>query len=200
MKALRLTTAALALATASVLLCGCSENKPEYNYDMLGGETTNSDTNYDVDIRKDTTSTDSSAEESTTSTAPAAQPDTTSKPDTGSKPDTTSKPEATSQPDTTQKPEDTKPSDTTEKEDTASKPDTTSQPDTTSKPDTTQKFDQNGFPANPKPMQEFQDASGQWWDYSPIFGWGKFDPNVPAVTVEEFPDFEVEGGDTQILF
>lgn len=165
MKALRITTAALALATASVLLCGCSENKPEYNYDMLGGETTNSDTNYDVDIRKDTTSTDSSAEESTTSTAPAAQPDT------GSKPDTTSKPEATSQ------------------------------PDTTSKPDTTQKFDQNGFPANPKPMQEFQDASGQWWDYSPIFGWGKFDPSVPAVTVEEFPDNYGEiGSGKQILF
>lgn len=59
-------------------------------------------------------------------------------------------------------------------------------------------YDDDGFPANPTVNQYFVDSSGQEYVYDSIFGWIKGNLGTPNMT--EFPDFEVEGGDEQILW
>ena len=70
---------------------------------------------------------------------------------------------------------------------------------TATEPDIAVEYDDNGFPADPEPSETFKDDDGQWWIYNPIFGWGEWDGDG-STTMYEFPDFEVEGGDEQILF
>lgn len=215
MKTLRITSATLAIIAAALLTCGCSENKTEYDYDLIGGEVQNTDSNYDVDIRKDAESTptdnttskldvDASAPTtSTTSTisepalpAASATPTTPTQPDT-SKPDTTTKEETGN----TEVPKKENTSSETSSVESKDEPqNTTSEPATSSTVSTPAetvkpsepKYDANGFPANPKPNQEFTDNNGQEWIYVPFFGWGEYDSNQAGVTMEEFPN---HGGD-----
>ncbi len=207
MKTLRITSATLAIIAAALLTCGCSENKTEYDYDLISGEVQNTDSSYDVDIRKDieSTPTDSTTSKSEVDTSAPAAP-TTSTTSTGSEPTAPSQPNNTSKPDTTSK-EETGHTEVPKKENTSSEtssveskdepqttvsepaaPSTTSTPAEAVKP-SEPKYDANGFPANPQPNQEFTDSNGQNWGYVPFFGWVKDGgPN----TMEEFPN---HGGD-----
>ena len=64
-------------------------------------------------------------------------------------------------------------------------------------PTVVEKTDSNGFPANPVDGQIFLDSDGNRWEYVEFIGWGE--ANGPAVILQEFPDFYVEGGDEIIL-
>lgn len=165
--------ATLAVLSTAAILCGCTEQETEYNYDLLGGEVI-SNSDYNVDIRKDNTDeTDKADEQNST---PTSAPDVTT-----SNTDTTSTPSA--QPTTPTRPaQSTKPTETSEpttSTDTA--PDETSKVETTEKEDTTtsststptQKYDANGFPANPTPFQSYVDTTGQRWEYDCFAGWCK---------------------------
>ncbi len=106
MKTLRITSATLAIIAAALLICGCSENKTDYDYDLIGGEVQNTDSNYDVDIHKDVESTpadNTTSKSEVDASAPAAFD--TPKTSTGSKPATPIQPNNTSKPDTTSKEE-----------------------------------------------------------------------------------------------
>lgn len=59
-------------------------------------------------------------------------------------------------------------------------------------------YDDDGFPADPEAGEVYYDNEGDSWIYNPIFGWVAGTPGTPNMT--EFPDFEVEGGDEQILW
>lgn len=58
-------------------------------------------------------------------------------------------------------------------------------------------LDSDGFPNNPVNNQKYTDSTGQKWTYDSIFGWIM---GGGEVIVEDFPTFEVEDGDKQILF
>lgn len=188
--------AALAVLSTAAILCGCTEQETEYNYDLLGGEVI-SNSDYNVDIRKDNTDeTDKADEQNSTPTAPTSAPDVTTsntdttstpsaQPTTPTRPAQSTKPTETSEPttstDTTSTPDETSKVETTEKEDT-----TTSTTSTTSTP--TQQYDANGFPANPAPFQEFYDSTGQKWSYE-LGQWHK--SGGGGVTVTDFWTGEV---------
>lgn len=71
---------------------------------------------------------------------------------------------------------------------------------TPAEPEIEIEYDDDGFPADPEPSERYQDESGQWWIYNPIFGWLEHSGGDGKTTMYEFPDFEVEGGDEQILW
>lgn len=219
MTKIRFTLTAAAIL-AALTLCGCTDQKTDYNYDLIGGEL-NSENEYTVDIRKDdkddtgTSSntpdiitvddTNSSDEQNpTTSDAPSAP---TSEPTTdtsSSDADATTPSNAevthpvTSQPEASKVEEQTsEPTSNTATSET-SKPSTSEKKDTTS--NTAQKYDENGFPANPEPFQSFTDASGQRWEYDNFAGWCK--AGGGGVEVTEIPrssDIPYGQGE-QILF
>lgn len=62
-------------------------------------------------------------------------------------------------------------------------------------PTVVEKYDSNGFPANPVSGQEYVDSNGQLWTYLEFVGWRE----SGSPTLQEFPDFYVEGGDEIIL-
>lgn len=212
MTKIRFTLTAAAIL-AALTLCSCTDQKTEYNYDLIGGEL-NSDNEYTVDIRKDdkddtsTTSSSSSSSDisvaddtntsgeqnSTVPTAPTSEPEAATS--TPSNAEVTHP--VTSQPEASKVEEQTsEPTSNTATSET-SKPSTSEKKDTTS--NTTQKYDDNGFPANPAPSELFYNSTnGQWWRYNPIFGWLESD-GQDKTNMEDFPSFEVEGGDEQILF
>jgi len=214
MKTLRITSATLAILAAALLTCGCSENKTDYDYDLIGGEVQNTDSNYDVDIRKDaeSTPTDNTTSKSEVDASAPAAPTTSTTPTTSteSKPAAPTQPNNTSNPDTTSK-EETGSTEVPKKENTSSetssvesKDEQTSEPatpSTTSTPAKTEpnepKYDENGFPANPVVNQTFVDSTGTSYVYDTLFGWIR--GNNGNVDLQEFPTFEVEGGDEIIL-
>ncbi len=213
MKTLRITSATLAIIAAALLTCGCSENKTDYDYDLIGGEVQNTDSSYDVDIRKDaeSTPTDNTTSKSEVDTSAPAAPtmstmSTVSKPTTPTQPSNTSKSDTTSKEETghTEVPKKGNTSSETSSVESKDEPQTTaSEPatqSTTSTPAKTEpsepKYDENGFPANPVANQTFVDSTGQSYEYDSIFGWIKGDGKT---IVHEFPTFEVEGGDEIIL-
>lgn len=191
MTKIRFTLTAAAIL-AALTLCSCTDQKTEYNYNLIGGEL-NSDNEYTVDIRKDasddtsTTSssgnttdiitvddTNSSGEQNpTTSDAPSAPTSEPTADTSSSDTDVTTPsvqpaaPTQSSKPTETSEPASSADAATSE----TSKPSTSEKKDTTS--NTAQKYDENGFPANPEPFQSFTDASGQRWEYDNFAGWCK---------------------------
>ncbi len=220
-----MATATMIAAIAA--LSGCAEKKPEIDFNLIGGTLQTEDSDYEVDIRSDTEETPvnsdteagsvtaepeifydsdipkeeiavSEADESDISEAPAVSED---KPDT-TKPETTTaaKPAVTI---TTDKPKETTPAQTvrTDLPKVTAEPQYTTAATTTTKPDQTEptevETDANGFPANPVVNQTFVDSTGTEYIYNGIFGWIK--GNAGNATLQEFPTFEVEGGDEIIL-
>lgn len=221
-----MATATMIAAIAA--LSGCAEKKPEIDFNLIGGTLQTEDSDYEVDIRSDTEETPvnsdteagsvtaepeifydsdipkeeiavSEADESDIPEAPTVSED---KPDT-TKPETTTtaKPAVTI---TTDKPKETTPAQTVRTD----LPKVTAEPQYTTKATTTTKpaqiepveieTDKNGFPANPVVDQTFTDSTGQQYIYDSIFGWIRHSGNGETI-VQEFPTFEVEGGDEIIL-
>lgn len=211
MTKIRFTLTAAAII-AALTLCGCTEQKTDYNYDLIGGEL-NSDNEYTVDIRKD----DKDASDDTSSSSDISVADDTNsldeqKPTTSDAPSApTSEPEVSASSSGTeastpsvqpaapaQSSQQTETSEPTSDAATSetSKPIASEKKDTTS--NTTQNYDANGFPANPAPLTSFQDSSGQWWIYNPIFGWGEYDGS--GKTNMEDWSFDYNPNREQILF
>lgn len=74
---------------------------------------------------------------------------------------------------------------------------TTSPKAAQTEPTVIDKLDSDGFPANPVDGQIYIDPNGNRWEYVEFIGWGE--ANGPGVTLQEFPDFYVEGGNEIIL-
>lgn len=200
MTKIRFTLTAAAIL-AALTLCGCTDQKTDYNYDLIGGEL-NSDNEYTVDIRKDasdvtndissTDNTSSSSDisvaddtnisdeqNSTVPTAPTSEPEAAASSSDTDVTTPSAQPAAptqsSQQTETSEPTPDASKSEPTSSADTAtsetSKPSISEKKDTTS--NTTQKYDENGFPANPEPFQSFTDVSGQRWEYDNFAGWCK---------------------------
>ena len=222
-----MATATMIAAIAA--LSGCAEKKPEIDFNLIGGEIQTEDSDYEVDIRSDTEETPvnsdteagsvtaepeifydsdipkeeiavSEADESDIPEAPTVSED---KPDT-TKPETTTTAAQPAVTITTDKPQVTTPAQTVRTD----LPKVTAEPQYTTKATTTTKpaqiepveieTDKNGFPANPVVDQTFTDSTGQQYIYDSIFGWIRHSGNGETI-VQEFPTFEVEGGDEIIL-
>lgn len=201
MKTLRITSATLAIIATALLTCGCSENKTDYDYDLIGGEVQNTDSSYDVDIRKDaeSTPTDNTTSKSEVDTSAPAAPtisttSTVSKPTTPTQPNA-SKPDTTSQEETgnTEVPKKGNTSSETSSVESKDEPQTTTSepatPSTTSTPAKTEpsepKYDEKGFPTNPVANQAFVDSTGTSYVYDSLFGWIR--GNNGNVDLQEFP-------------
>ena len=179
----RLKTNALRTISAAMLISvlaavtGCSDRKPDIDYDLVGGTYEAGENEYKVQIFSDSSDTTAEAPaESETESATSSTPETTKS--------TTSKPAvtvSTSKAVTT--PEQTVRTDL---------PKVTAEPQytTTAKPKQTEpveiETDENGFPANPKNGDKFTDSTGQEYQFNSVF-----DAWIPGNTgnpdVQEFP-------------
>lgn len=193
----RLKTNALRTISAAMLISvltavtGCSDRKPDIDYDLIGGTYEAGENEYKVQIFSDSSDTTvkaptESEAEATTSSAPETTKSTTTKPAVTV---STSKATAPAQTVRTDLPKVT------------AEPQYTTASTTTTKPKQTEpteiETDENGFPANPEVNQTFVDSTGTEYIYNGIFGWIQGDDGNP--NIQEFPTFEVEGGDEIIL-
>ncbi len=192
----RLKTNALRTISAAMLISvlaavtGCSDRKPDIDYDLVGGTYEAGENEYKVQIFSDSSDTTAEAPaESETESATSSTPETTKS--------TTSKPAvtvSTSKAVTT--PEQTVRTDL---------PKVTAEPQytTTAKPKQTEpveiETDENGFPANPKNGDKFTDSTGQEYQFNSVFdAW--IPGNSGKVNMQEFPDNYGEiGSGQQIL-
>lgn len=193
----RLKTNALRTISAAMLISvlaavtGCSDRKPDIDYDLIGGTYEAGENEYKVQIFSDSSDTTAEAPteseaEATTSSTPETTKSTTTKPAVTV---STSKATAPAQTVRTDLPKVT------------AEPQYTIASTTTTKPKQTEpteiETDENGFPANPEVNQTFVDSTGTEYIYNGIFGWIQGDDGNP--NIQEFPTFEVEGGDEIIL-
>lgn len=194
----RLNTNALRTISAAMLISilaavtGRSDRKPDIDYDLVGGTYEAGENEYKVQIFSD--SSDTTAEvpaesetESVTSSTPETTKSTTSKPAV-----TVSTSKAVTTPEQTVR---------TDLPKVTAEPQYTTASTTPAKPKQTEpveiETDENGFPANPEVNQTFVDSTGTEYIYNGIFGWIQGDDGNP--NIQEFPTFEVEGGDEIIL-
>lgn len=193
----RLKTNALRTISAAMLISvltavtGCSDRKPDIDYDLIGGTYEAGENEYKVQIFSDSSDTTMEAPtesetEATTSSTLETTKSTTTKPAVTV---STSKATAPAQTVRTDLPKVT------------AEPQYTTASTTTTKPKQTEpteiETDENGFPANPEVNQTFVDSTGTEYIYNGIFGWIQGDDGNP--NIQEFPTFEVEGGDEIIL-
>lgn len=193
----RLKTNALRTISAAMLISilaavtGCSDRKPDIDYDLIGGTYEAGENEYKVQIFSDSSDTTAEAPtesetEATTSSTLETTKSTTTKPAVTV---STSKATAPAQTVRTDLPKVT------------AEPQYTTASTTTTKPKQTEpteiETDENGFPANPEVNQTFVDSTGTEYIYNGIFGWIQGDDGNP--NIQEFPTFEVEGGDEIIL-
>lgn len=182
----RLKTNALRTISAAMLISvlaavtGCSDRKPDIDYDLVGGTYEAGENEYKVQIFSDSSDTTAEAPvESETESATSSTPETTKS--------TTTKPAvtvSTNQAVTT--PEQTVRTDLPK---VTAEPQYTTDSTTTAKPKQTEpveiEMDDNGFPANPEENQTFVDSTGTEYIYNGIFGWIQGDDGNPDV--QEFP-------------
>lgn len=198
---LKLVTAALLITATATFVGGCSNKAQEIDLTLIGGDGQDTESSYTVDIRYDTDE-------------PTAEPTEISEPDipkeettaTETTPATTkaTQPAVTI---TTDKPQVTTPAQTvrTDLPKVTAEPQYTTAATTTTKPAKQTEpaeiqTDANGFPANPQNGDKFTDSTGQTYQYdgSLFFRWVPYN-NDGKTIVQEFPTFEVEGGDEIIL-
>ena len=188
--ALRTISAAMLISILAAVT-GCSDRKPDIDYDLIGGTYEAGENEYKVQIFSDSSDTTMEAPtesetEATTSSTLETTKSTTTKPAVTV---STSKATAPAQTVRTDLPKVT------------AEPQYTTASTTTTKPKQTEptdiETDENGFPANPEVNQTFVDSTGTEYIYNGIFGWIQGDDGNP--NIQEFPTFEVEGGDEIIL-
>lgn len=193
----RLNTNALRTISAAMLISilaavtGCSDRKPDIDYDLIGGTYEAGENEYKVQIFSDSSDTTVEAPtESETESATSSIPETTKS--------TTTKPAVTVSTSKAATPAQTVRTDLPK---VTAEPQYTTASTTTTKPKQTEpteiETDENGFPANPEVNQTFVDSTGTEYIYNGIFGWIQGDDGNP--NIQEFPTFEVEGGDEIIL-
>ena len=188
--ALRTISAAMLISILAAVT-GCSDRKPDIDHDLIGGTYEAGENEYKVQIFSDSSDTTMEAPtesetEATTSSTLETTKSTTTKPAVTV---STSKATAPAQTVRTDLPKVT------------AEPQYTTASTTTTKPKQTEpteiETDENGFPANPEVNQTFVDSTGTEYIYNGIFGWIQGDDGNP--NIQEFPTFEVEGGDEIIL-
>lgn len=193
----RLKTNALRTISAAMLISilaavtGCSDRKPDIDYDLIGGTYEAGENEYKVQIFSD--SSDTTAEvpaesetESVTSSTPETTKSTTSKPAV-----TVSTSKAVTTPEQTVR---------TDLPKVTAEPQYTTASTTPAKPKQTEpveiETDENGFPANPKNGDKFTDSTGQEYMYNSIFE--RWVPGHSGnVNMQEFPDNYGEIGSGQ---
>lgn len=193
----RLKTNALRTISAAMLISilaavtGCSDRKPDIDYDLVGGTYEAGENEYKVQIFSD--SSDTTAEvpaesetESVTSSTPETTKSTTSKPAV-----TVSTSKAVTTPEQTVR---------TDLPKVTAEPQYTTASTTPAKPKQTEpveiETDENGFPANPKNGDKFTDSTGQEYMYNSIFE--RWVPGHSGnVNMQEFPDNYGEIGSGQ---
>lgn len=193
----RLKTNALRTISAAMLISvltavtGCSDRKPDIDYDLIGGTYEAGENEYKVQIFSD--SSDTTAEvpaesetESVTSSTPETTKSTTSKPAV-----TVSTSKAVTTPEQTVR---------TDLPKVTAEPQYTTTSTTPAKPKQTEpteiETDENGFPANPKNGDKFTDSTGQEYMYNSIFE--RWVPGHSGnVNMQEFPDNYGEIGSGQ---
>ena len=193
----RLNTNALRTISAAMLISilaavtGCSDRKPDIDYDLVGGNYEAGENEYKVQIFSD--SSDTTAEvpaesetESVTSSTPETTKSTTSKPAV-----TVSTSKAVTTPEQTVR---------TDLPKVTAEPQYTTASTTPAKPKQTEpveiETDENGFPANPKNGDKFTDSTGQEYMYNSIFE--RWVPGHSGnVNMQEFPDNYGEIGSGQ---
>ena len=193
----RLNTNALRTISAAMLISilaavtGCSDRKPDIDYDLVGGTYEARENEYKVQIFSD--SSDTTAEvpaesetESVTSSTPETTKSTTSKPAV-----TVSTSKAVTTPEQTVR---------TDLPKVTAEPQYTTASTTPAKPKQTEpveiETDENGFPANPKNGDKFTDSTGQEYMYNSIFE--RWVPGHSGnVNMQEFPDNYGEIGSGQ---
>lgn len=193
----RLNTNALRTISAAMLISilaavtGCSDRKPDIDYDLVGGTYEAGENEYKVQIFSD--SSDTTAEvpaesetESVTSSTPETTKSTTSKPAV-----TVSTSKAVTTPEQTVR---------TDLPKVTAEPQYTTASTTPAKPKQTEpveiETDENGFPANPQNGDKFTDSTGQEYMYNSIFE--RWVPGHSGnVNMQEFPDNYGEIGSGQ---
>ena len=193
----RLNTNALRTISAAMLISilaavtGCSDRKPDIDYDLVGGTYEAGENEYKVQIFSD--SSDTTAEvpaesetESVTSSTPETTKSTTSKPAV-----TVSTSKAVTTPEQTVR---------TDLPKVTAEPQYTTASTTPAKPKQTEpveiETDENGFTANPKNGDKFTDSTGQEYMYNSIFE--RWVPGHSGnVNMQEFPDNYGEIGSGQ---
>lgn len=188
--ALRTISVAMLISIFSAVT-GCSDRKPDIDYDLIGGTYEADENEYKVQIFSDSSDTTVEAPtESETEAATSSTPETTKS--------TTTKPAVTVSTSKAATPAQTVRTDLPK---VTAEPQYTTASTTTTKPKqielTEIETDENGFPANPEVNQTFVDSTGTEYIYNGIFGWIQGDDGNP--NIQEFPTFEVEGGDEIIL-
>lgn len=194
---LKLVTAAMLITATAMFVGGCSNKAQEIDLTLIGGDGQDIENNYTVDIRYDTDE-------------PTAEPTEISEPDIPKEETTSPATTKATQPAvtvTTDKPQVTTPAQTvrTDLPKVTAEPQYTTAATTTAKPAKQTEpaeiqTDANGFPANPQNGDKFTDSTGQTYQYdgSLFFRWVPYN-NDGKTIVQEFPTFEVEGGDEIIL-
>lgn len=182
----RLKTNALRTISAAMLISilaavtGCSDRKPDIDYDLIGGTYEVGENEYKVQIFSDSSDTTAEAPtefetEATTSSTPETTKSTTTKPAVTVSTSKAATPEQTVRTDLPK---------------VTAEPQYTTASTTTTKPKQTEpteiETDENGFPANPKNGDKFTDSTGQEYMYNSIFE--RWVPGHSGnVNMQEFP-------------
>lgn len=175
-----MTISAAMLISVLAAVTGCSDRKPDIDYDLIGGTYEAGENEYKVQIFSD--SSDTTVEAPTESEAEAT---TSSTPETTKS--TTTKPAVTVSTSKAATPEQTVRTDLPK---VTAEPQYTTASTTTTKPKQTEpteiETDENGFPANPQNGDKFTDSTGQEYQFNSVF-----DAWIPGNTgnsdVQEFP-------------
>lgn len=177
--ALRTISAAMLISILAAVT-GCSDRKPDIDYDLIGGTYETGENEYKVQIFSDSSDTTveaptESETEATTSSTLETTKSTTTKPAVTV---STSKSTAPAQTVRTDLPKVT------------AEPQYTTASTTTTKPKQTEpteiETDENGFPANPQNGDKFTDSTGQEYMYNSIFE--RWVPGHSGnVNMQEFP-------------
>ena len=174
------TISAAMLISVLAAVTGCSDRKPDIDYDLIGGTYEVGENEYKVQIFSDSSDTTAEAPtefetEATTSSTPETTKSTTTKPAVTVSTSKAATPEQTVRTDLPK---------------VTAEPQYTTASTTTTKPKQTEpteiETDENGFPANPKNGDKFTDSTGQEYMYNSIFE--RWVPGHSGnVNMQEFP-------------
>ncbi len=184
------TISAAMLISVLAAVTGCSDRKPDIDYDLIGGTYEVGENEYKVQIFSDSSDTTAEAPtefetEATTSSTPETTKSTTTKPAVTVSTSKAATPEQTVRTDLPK---------------VTAEPQYTTASTTTTKPKQTEpteiETDENGFPANPKNGDKFTDSTGQEYQFNSVFdAW--IPGNSGNVNMQEFPDNYGEIGSGQ---
>jgi hypothetical protein len=179
------------LISVLAAVTGCSDRKPDIDYDLIGGTYEAVGNEYKVQIFSDSSDTTAEAPaESETESATSSIPETT-KSITTKPAVTVSTSKAVTTPEQTVR---------TDLPKVTAEPQYTTASTTTAKPKQTEPMeietDENGFPANPQNGDKFTNSTGQEYQFNSVFdAW--IPGNSGNVNMQEFPDNYGEIGSGQ---